>query len=388
VEDHRRQVLAALGEDLAAVILDGAAAGRGRDPAALRELTEQAPFLTAGQAAEAGLIDGELPFDAVLDRLAEAVGAAADDLPQIDLADWIEVCGRDEPRPRPGRSVVAVAYAEGEIVDGESDSEVGGATLARELRRLRNDPDVAAVVLRVNSPGGSAAASERIRREIELLREVKPVVVSMGDLAASGGYWISCTADRIFARPGTITGSIGVFGVFPNVAGLADKAGVSPQVVRIGEHADADSPWRRKSEAELGAIQAEVDAVYEAFLDRVAAGRGLDREVVHEIGQGRVWSGRAALELGLVDDLGGLDAAIAAAAEAAGLDRDYAVRWPAGQGGLFERLLAELEQEEQPLAGSEAVVIRRLAGGAAAAARLAAAGRVQARPPFRIDARF
>ncbi|MDP6963868.1 MAG: signal peptide peptidase SppA, partial [Planctomycetota bacterium] len=203
---------------------------------------------------------------------------------------------------------LAVVYADGEIIDGWSSADIGGDSLSEELRSVRGEEDIQAVVLRVNSPGGSAFASEQILREVELLRAAgKTVVVSMGDVAASGGYWISSRADAIVAEPNTITGSIGVFGMFPNYQKLREKIGVNVQSIKTGSYSDALTLSRSKTEAELALIQKSVDKVYDDFLDRVSSGRKLDRDAVHEIAQGRVWSGSRAHELGLVDSLGGLD---------------------------------------------------------------------------------
>lgn len=224
-----------------------------------------------------------------------------------------------------GRGRVAVVYAEGSIVDGEGDEpgEIGGTRFGRELRRLRQDDSVKAIVLRVNSPGGSMSGSEAIQREIRLIKEVKPVIVSMGSYAASGGYWISAYADRIFAEPSTVTGSIGIFGIMFNVKQLANGFGVTFDTVKTGKFADALTITRPKTPEEMALVQAVVDWGYEQFIAKVADGRQLKREYVEEIAQGRVWSGLEAKKLGLVDELGGLDAAIRHAAQQAGLGQDY-----------------------------------------------------------------
>lgn len=352
MSEANREQLRMLAQDLEQVVFQGIAEGRGLELEAVRALAASSGFLQPEQAVEAGLADGSLYFDEALELVAQRVDADPDDLPQLGLEDYMalieqEAMGEDNLYETAG--AVAVVFAEGDIVDGESDTAVGGDTVARELRLLRQDPDVDAVVLRVNSPGGSAFASEAILREMRLLKEAKPVVVSMGDLAASGGYWISCMADEIWARPGTITGSIGVFGMFPNAAGLLEQVGVSPQTVKTGEHADMDSLWRRKTEAELALFQDEVDSIYEAFLDRVTEGRGLERAAVHEIAQGRVWSGTTARELGLIDQLGGLEQAIASAADRASLGAGYEVLWPEQPGGWVERILGGLAPADPPL---------------------------------------
>ncbi|HTO03444.1 MAG TPA: signal peptide peptidase SppA, partial [Opitutus sp.] len=220
---------------------------------------------------------------------------------------------------------IAVVYAEGDIVDGEGDEvgEIGGTRFARELRRLRLDDKVKAIVLRVNSPGGTASASEMILREVRLTKQVKPVVVSMGTYAASGGYWIAAYGDRIFAEPTTVTGSIGVFGIQFDVKELANNFGLTFDSVKTGKFADAITITRPKTPEEMAVFQRMVDWAYEEFITKVMDGRNLERAFVEEIAQGRVWSGAEALKLGLVDELGGLDAAIGFAATKAELGENY-----------------------------------------------------------------
>jgi protease-4 len=244
-----------------------------------------------------------------------------------------------------------VIYAEGDIVDGEGGpDQVGGASFSRELRRLRQDDDIKAIVVRVNSPGGSASASEHIQRELKLAREVKPVIVSMGSYAASGGYWIGTYGDRIFAEPSTITGSIGVFGVHFDVQELAnERLGLTWDSVKTGRFADSFGIDRPKSPEELAVVQGLVDWIYDQFLAKVAEGRKLDRAVVEEIAQGRVWSGTQALKLGLVDELGGLESALAYAAAQAGLGADYdLVEYPRSK--PLAEALAELLNDFHPAA--------------------------------------
>jgi protease IV len=192
---------------------------------------------------------------------------------------------------------------------------------------LRLDPDVKAIVLRVNSPGGSATASDVIQREVILAKKVKPVVVSMGTVAASGGYWISTYGDHIFAEPQTITGSIGVFGLLPNVKKLANDHGITWDGVQTAKLA-LPSPTRPCTPEELARIQTVVDDIYEQFLLKVAESRGMKKEDVHEIAQGRVWSGREALKLRLVDELGGLQDAVKYAAKLAKVENDYRMDVP------------------------------------------------------------
>jgi len=237
---------------------------------------------------------------------------------------------------------VVVIYAEGMILSGDDEDEVGGDYLARLLRKAREDDKVKAVVLRVNSPGGSASASDVIQRETRLLKQEKPFVVSMGTVAASGGYWISTYADELWAEPNTITGSIGVFGLFLSIQELMNEHGLNVDVVRTSPFADIYSIFRPKTEKELSLVQRIVDRIYEQFLDKVAEGRKLDRQRVHEIAQGRVWSGKEALKLGLVDRLGGLKQAIESAAKRAELGETYTIEEYQRAEELMEVLLKEL----------------------------------------------
>ena len=222
------------------------------------------------------------------------------------------------------RNTIAVVYAEGDIVDGDGQTgEVGGRKFARELRQLRQDDSVKAIVLRVNSPGGSPSASEEIQRELRLTMEKKPVVVSMGSVAASGGYWISTYSHRIFAEPTTITGSIGVYGMFINIQQVANNLGFTWDTVKTGKLGDILSVSRPKTEEELAVFQKEVDWIYDEFTTKVAESRKIDKAKVLEIAQGRVWSGVEAKKLGLVDEIGGLSRAITFAAEKAGLGTNF-----------------------------------------------------------------
>ena len=230
---------------------------------------------------------------------------------------------------------VAVYYAEGEIVDQSTSAgfgdepEIVGRNVIKDLDELANDEHVKAVVLRVNSPGGSAYASEQMWRAVQLLREKKPVVVSMGGLAASGGYYLSCGADYIIAEPTTLTGSIGIFGLIPDVSGLlTEKLGLHFDVVKTNEAGDFGSIGRGFNEGESAAMQAYVERGYALFLSRVAEGRKKTSEMVDSIAQGRVWTGRQAKEIGLVDRIGTLEDAIAEATKRAKLDEPAVVNYP------------------------------------------------------------
>ncbi|ACA99131.1 MULTISPECIES: signal peptide peptidase SppA [Cyanophyceae] len=267
-------------------------------------------------------------FDEILAELKTFTGTELDkDLPQMDLADY----SLEQDLAQIGvtsENTVAVVYAEGNIVGGEGTPDtIGGDSLSRQLRELRQDPEVKVVVLRINSPGGSAIASEIILRELKLIREAdKPVIVSMGDLAASGGYWIATESDRIFAQPNTITGSIGVFGILPNIQTIGNNNGLTWDSVQTGELANLGTASRPKTEAEMAIFQNFVNDIYGKFLDRVSAARGLTEAEVRQIAQGRVWSGEDAQAIRLVDELGGLSAAIAYAVDTAELGEDFTVQ--------------------------------------------------------------
>lgn len=334
--ENREEVQELLG-DLWGSLLAEIAPSRGLTPAQIQQTVDREGVLRAAVAKEAGFVDRIAYRDEIYDALKAKTDRAGSRraFKQITIDEYARVAkdravdapplDQEVPVVKPtGRGRVAVVYAEGDIVDGEGEvTQVGSTKFSRMLRRLRQDPDVKAVVLRVNSPGGSASASEVIQREIRLIKQVKPVVVSMGSYAASGGYWIAAYGDRIFAEPTTITGSIGVFGMQFDLQRLANDFGITFDAVKTGKFADALTITRPKTEEELAVFQRMVDWIYDEFISKVAEARNLERSAVEAIAQGRVWSGLDALEIGLVDELGGLEAAIAYAAKKAGLGPDY-----------------------------------------------------------------
>ncbi|MDR2862425.1 MAG: signal peptide peptidase SppA [Puniceicoccales bacterium] len=323
------------------------AVGRKTTPAHIRQLSNEHGMLDARMARSEKLVD-EVAY---LDEVIEAVKALGDEsgehgsFIQIGVGDY--ALHRDKPN-QDNLPVIAVVYAEGEIVDGQGDAQsVGGDALAATLRQIRQDPDVAAVVLRVNSPGGSAFASEVIQRETRQVSvSKKPLVVSMGSVAASGGYWISAYADKIFVERTTITGSIGVFGLLFNMQSIALNMGVSFDGVKTAKYADLETMSRPKTEDEMALLQRQTDKIYESFLNKVAEGRKLERRLVEEVAEGRVWTGVAARRLGLADEFGGLREAVAEAVSMGGVSGNYAVRQYPERRTALEALSLRLSQRE------------------------------------------
>lgn len=272
--------------------------------------------------------------------------ASADDIPVVTLSDFLtEPDPLDKDRTDKD-NVVKVLFAEGEITESPLSSDGITSDLARDLRALRDDPTAKAVVLRINSPGGSAFLSEQIWHEVRELSQSRTVVVSMGDVAASGGYYIASAADAIVASPVTLTGSIGIFGILPDASELGRKVGVSIDVVQTSPYADMSmsdpmAMLLRPLTPEKGQlIQMEVERGYKTFLSRVAIGRDMSVEAVDSVGQGRVWLGAKAKELGLVDELGGLETAIRLAARLAGLHEGYSVDYGTTSTSFLEELFA------------------------------------------------
>ncbi|MFN7143300.1 MAG: signal peptide peptidase SppA, partial [Myxococcota bacterium] len=324
-------------------LVAGISKGRGMDTEQVRALVNDPP-ITPEAALAAGLVDGLKYRDEVRE------GIAGEE--RTDLADY-----REASSPLGASRSIAIVHAEGQIISGESGSPVfGGAmvgdrTLAELFEEVREDEDVAAVVLRVNSPGGSGLASDAIWHEIKRTREAgKPVVVSMGDYAASGGYYIAAAADAIVAQPGTLTGSIGVFGGKMNLAGLYDKLGITFHTWQRGQLAGMLSSTRDFSDVERAKFRQFLEGFYDVFLTRVADGRGMTKEEVHQVAQGRVWTGAQAKERKLVDELGGVDVAIAKARTLAGVPEDEELgilRLPKRRTFLDE-LLEDLSQARAP----------------------------------------
>jgi protease-4 len=345
------------------VVVDDIAVSRGMETAAARALLEFPP-LSPDEALERGLVDALAFPDAVVARIH-----------QVEQDDWVELLAQPVPddlqkavekrftsieevaktvasRNRSKASHIAVVHADGTIMSGEAEGGLFGSQVAADrtfrewMREVRDDDSVKAIVLRVNSPGGSGLASDMMWREIQLAKaDGLHVVVSMADYAASGGYYISAPADWIVAQPNTITGSIGVFGGKLNLAGVYENLGVQQHTYKRGELADLFSLTSGFSEEGRTTYRRFLSDFYERFLERVATGRDMSRDEVHEVAQGRVWTGKQALDRGLVDQLGGLDVATAKAAELAKLEDDTwgIKRWPR-QKDIYELLMEDFGQ--------------------------------------------
>lgn len=301
-----------------------------------KEADRMLMFYPAEESVKNGLVDTLIYKNDVRDYLKKLAGIDKDDnMPILGIQDMINV-KKNVPRDKSG-NVIAVYYAYGEIDGGSSastDEGINSEKVIKDLRKLKDNENVKAVVLRVNSPGGSAYGSEQIWYAVNQLKKEKPVIVSMGDYAASGGYYISCNADTIVAEPTTLTGSIGIFGMMPNAKGLTEKLGVNFDVVKTNPYADFGNLTRPMNDGEKGLMQMYVNNGYELFLTRCSDGRGISMEELDKIAQGRVWTGSTAKELGLVDELGGLDKALEIAIAKAGVDAYTVMSYPKKEGFL------------------------------------------------------
>ncbi|MCY3842240.1 MAG: signal peptide peptidase SppA [Acidobacteria bacterium] len=320
---EHREMAASLNRDFFEQLVDGIADGREMDPAVVRAIIDEGPFLPQ-DALRRGLIDAVVYEDQLLDGLPIPRNAGV-----VDFARYRQV--RPAGVGIGGGPSLGVVFTEGTINFGASGAAVtggrtvGSETWVRALREARDDPGIAAIILRIDSPGGVAVAADIMWREVVLARARKPVIASMSDLAASGGYYIAAPAHAIVAQPGTLTGSIGAFGGKFVLGGALDRFGVNVEAVSDGAQADLFSPATPFSDASRRALQRQLDATYERFLQIVAEGRGMTRDEVHAVAQGRVWTGRQAKARGLVDELGGLRRAVELAKEQAGIDPEREV---------------------------------------------------------------
>ncbi len=315
-----KEALGAVLDDLYGQVVDAVSASRGLSADAVRSLIDRAP-LSPQVALDEGLIDEIAYPDTFEDRIKEKAG---EDARMVPLSEYAAVGDPFSSRR------LAVVFAQGTIVRGTSGTDpwsqqryIGADTMRELFRELRDDDDVEAVILRINSPGGSPIASDLILRELELLRDEKPVIVSMSDVAASGGYYIAAKANRIVADPATVTGSIGVVGGKLATGRFQEELlGITHDEIKRGANADFYSSVRPWNEEQVARFQELMQRTYDVFVDQVASGRDMTREEVHEVARGRIWSGERAQEIGLVDELGGLKRAVAVARETAGIDPD------------------------------------------------------------------
>ncbi len=306
--------------------LNGISEQRHIDTAVLFEYANKGLVQSANDAKEYGLVDGLKYKDEVIKLLHQKMGVpAGNDLDFVSLPDY-SVAKR--ALQFNANSKIAVLYAQGNIINESIEGatpNIAAEKYVKLFERIREDSSIKGVVFRINSPGGSALASDKIWRAVMLTKQIKPVVVSMGDYAASGGYYIACAADSIFTEANTLTGSIGVFGIIPNLQRFfKNKLGITFDGVKTARYADMGSPVRPLTAGERAMIQNSVDEVYRTFKERVSKGRELAETVVDSIAQGRVWSGAAAVKIGLADTVGGMPAAISCAARMAGLS-DYSL---------------------------------------------------------------
>ncbi|WP_431127741.1 signal peptide peptidase SppA [Flagellimonas flava] len=339
-EENREQIGELIGSIWGQMLEDiGASRDMGTDR--LNIIADTLGGRTPEFAVQSGLIDGEIYFDEYETLLKAQMGLEpTESLNYVKFEDYLQVSG--SKRLRSGRDKIAVIYAEGEIYYGEGGKEfIGQGLITRALQKAVENEDIKAIVLRVNSPGGSALVSDIIWRQVELAKKEKPVVVSFGNVAASGGYYIGVAADKIFAEPTTITGSIGVFGTIPNAHELAGNIGINAEQVGTNKNSVDYSLFEPMSKEFRDVVQEGIEDTYETFLARVAAGRNMSLEAVDALAQGRVWSGVDAVENGLVDELGSLDDAIEAAAEMADLG-DFGIRKYPKYKSDFQRFMDDM----------------------------------------------
>ena len=324
--------------------LDRIADARGLNAAELKEISNELLVSTASEALQHKLVSALRYRDEVEAALRDRLGIEEDK--KIDFVSHAKYFKTIKPIGTTSRNRVAVIYADGDIVTGEgTETSIGSDKYAREIKKARMDDKVKAIVIRINSPGGSALASDVIWREVKLAQREKPVIASMSDYAASGGYYIAMACDTIVALPTTITGSIGVFGILPNIAPfLEDKLGVTTDVVNTGKYSDMYTVTRALTSFEKDVFQKSVDEIYETFTQKAAEGRGMSISDLKSVASGRVWSGVEAKENGLVDVFGTLDDAVNIAAQAAGIEEgDYKINYYPRKKDVLQQLLSGLE---------------------------------------------
>lgn len=353
MSDENRLQIQELISSIWNVIVDDVSQSRNITPENLNVIADTLGGRSPKYALASGLVDGNLHFDEYEDLLKDKTGLGRDeDLNYISFEDYAFSANRKKIHT--GADKIAVIYAQGEIFYGEGGKDfIGQGLMMDALRKAKDDENIKAIVLRIDSPGGSALVSDIIWREMELTKEAKPVVVSFGNMATSGGYYIGVGGDKIFAEPTTITGSIGVFGTIPNVNELAGKVGINAEQVGTNKNSVDYSVFEPMGDTFKSTIEEGIEDTYQIFLERVASGRNMSVDQVDALAQGRVWSGVDAQANGLVDELGNLDDAIAAAAEMAGLD-GYSIRKYPKYKSDFERFMEDLGGMKSKI-GEEAI---------------------------------
>lgn len=325
----------------------GISESRGVSVDDLNKYANEMTISNATKALEYKLVDSLIYKDQLLSEIKKRMNIEeSKDIPSVSMSKYKNVPAKKVEGEKVAKDRIAVIYAEGDIVTGDGDeNSIGSDKLSKAIREARRDDKIKAIVLRINSPGGSALASEIIWREVKLAADAKIVVASMGNLAASGGYYIACAADTIIASPTTITGSIGVFGLLLNAEKfMKNKLGITTDRVNTNEHADLGSPTRGMKDNERAVIQTGVEEIYDSFISHVAEGRKMEKSSVDSIGQGRVWAGSNAINIGLVDSYGGLKAAIEVAKKMAGLESYRLVEMPK-QSNPVEQLMKSMTED-------------------------------------------
>lgn len=341
-EPNRQQVQSYI-NDLWKTVREEVSASRNISAEELNQLADSMLMLRKPELlVEKGLVDTLMFETDVNNYLKELVNSEKSD--KLRLASIKNIASLPKADKKGSKDIIAILYTEGEITSGKGDNGITDGKTVKELQKLADNDKVKAVVLRINSPGGSAYASEQIWKAVTDLKEKKPIVVSMGGVAASGGYYMACNASKIIAQPNTITGSIGIFGMFPNGEGLAKKVGLTFDNVKTNKFADFGEITRPMREEEKAILQAYIEEGYDLFLTRCSEGRGIPKDSLDLIAQGRVWTGNQALEIGLVDALGGMEVAIKEAADLAGLESYSTADYPRKK-DFFQTLMDSKKEE-------------------------------------------
>ena len=345
-EENRQQIqdyLNSLWDQMSTAISEA----RGISKEELNNLANNLESINAEEALRNKLVDSLIYYDEFINEVKGLTNTEEKDDVKTISFEKLDKIPKKRKEKGLAKDKIAVVYAQGNIVSGEGDGMIGGDKFAQVIRQARRDSSIKAIVLRVNSGGGDGMASDLIWREVKLAAEVKPVIASMGDVAASGGYYIVAAANKILANPTTITGSIGVFGVWPNMQKLMnDKIGITADIVKTNEYADFGFPFEPLGEVEKMKLSQEIDDFYEGFVTIVAEGRGMTYEEVDKIARGHVYTGEKAKDIGLIDEFGGLEKAIQVAAEEAEIDNYRIVKLPKAE-DPFQKIISELTGNAQ-----------------------------------------